>query len=234
MAVIYLYDANGNILWLTEAIHFDFEHYSRMAKEICVEEGDGLLVFNPETHAVRIINQDGTDGEFCGNGLQAAAFHAGQSSMDLMMGGRLIQTMSEGHRVKILLDANPGLPQRVEWRGVIAYALNMPNPHCVFINPPSEWQLEKEGAACCIEWHTNVEWVRREADFFEVSVYERGAGITAACGSGALAVFTVLHALDQVRDRGKIKMQGGILTVEAIGSKLSLQGHVRLLKSKVI
>ena len=234
MAVIHLYDANGNILWLTETTRFDFEHDAALAKKLCAEEGDGLLVFNPETQQVWIINADGGDGEFCANGLQAVGFHVGQHSINLNMGGKQIQTLLEGAHVSILLDASPHLPQKIEWRNVSAYTLKVPNPHGVFINPPHAWSLLKEGAACCTELNTNVEWVTREGDFFNVNVYERGAGITAACGSGALAIFEVLRYLGEVTDSVKIKMPGGILTVAAIGSKLSLQGQVRLLKSKVV
>ena len=234
MAVIHLYDANGNILWLTETTHFDFNHYAVIATTLCMDEGDGLLVFNPETGQVNIINADGSDGEFCANGLQATAFHAGRQSMTLNMAGQKIQALLEGRHVSILLNASSHAPKQTEWSGVKAYAIKMPNPHLIFLSPPQDWSLQKEGKECCLALNTNVEWVQRERDYFIVNVYERGAGITAACGSGALAVFEVLRYLGEVTDTALIKMPGGILTVEARGSTLSLQGQVRLLKSKVV
>ncbi len=234
MAVMHLYDANGNLLWLTETTHFDFAHYASVAKVVCAEEGDGLLVFDPRKNQVWIINADGSDGEFCGNGLQATAFHAGQKVLDLTMGSRQIAATVEGVQVQVLLEPSAALPQSVEWQGVTAYTVKMPNPHCVFIAPPEAWGLAAEGRRCCEEKNTNVEWVRDDGDVFVVNVYERGAGITAACGSGALAVFEVLRYLGRVSEETVIKMPGGILTVRAIGSKLSLQGQVRLLKSRVL
>ncbi len=234
MAVIHLYDANGNILWLTETQNFDFPQYAALAQKLCAEKGDGLLVFQPETCQVWIINADGSDGEFCGNGLQATAFHAQCSALTLRMGTRQVQAEVDAKGVRILLEAPLLSPEQVMWRGVAAYAIHMPNPHWVFVQPPQEWVLDQEGRACCLEQHTNVEWVQSEGEYFVVNVYERGAGITAACGSGALAVFEVLRNLGKVTQQAKIKMPGGILTVEAIGSKLSLQGQVRLVQSRVM
>jgi len=192
------------------------------------------LVFNPQTQQVWIINADGSDGEFCGNGLQATVLHAKKPAMNLTMGLRQIAASVEGQHARIVLDACVALPRLVEWEGVTAYAVTMANPHLVFISPPSTWLLSEEGRRCCEERHTNVEWVTPEDECFVVNVYERGAGITAACGSGALAVFEVLRHLGLVKSQAKIKMPGGILTVEAIGPKLSLQGQVRLLKSQMV
>jgi diaminopimelate epimerase len=234
MGLVYLYDANGNLLWLIEATAFDFVKYAQLAQQLCAETGDGLLVFDPETKQVWIINADGSDGEFCGNGLQATAFHVGAQAMTLKMGLRSIQAMVDARGVCIMLDASVNEPKKMSWKGNEAYAIAMPNPHWVFIAPPAEWRLDQEGRACCVEHHVNVEWVRAASDCFVVDVYERGAGITAACGSGALAVFEVLRYLGCVSQQAKIKMPGGILTVKAMGAKLSLQGQVRLLKSRVV
>ncbi len=234
MATMHLYDANGNFLWLTETKHFNDEEEAAWAQQICAEQGDGLLVLHPQTREVRIVNRDGSDGQFCGNGLQATAFHIGQEKVQLHMGGRQIEARVEKPFVSVFLEASIQAPHPVIWQRVQAYALHMPNPHWVFLEPPSDWQLDQEGQACCLEKHTNVEWVWSEGKMWRVAVYERGAGITAACGSGALAVFAVLRALGHVQNQAEIKMPGGILTVTAIGSKLSLRGQVRLLQSRVV
>jgi diaminopimelate epimerase len=268
MAVIHLYDANGNILWLVEhegkaeanleagqptpliassaaqrglseqavesaALPPNYLQYAALAQEQCAKEGDGLLVLDRLSQQVWIINADGSDGQFCANGLQATAFHIGEGCMHLRMGMRQIEAIVQGDCVKIILESSAAQPKKIEWRGVQAYHLNMPNPHLVFIQPPVHWSLLAEGQACCLELHTNVEWVQPCGEAFQVNVYERGAGVTAACGSGALAVFEVLRHKGQVKNQAYIKMPGGSLLVEAHQSHLSLSGKVRLLKSEI-
>ncbi len=111
-----------------------------------------------------------------------------------------------------------------------AYRLKLPNPHLLILNPPVAWQLEKEAAALCREYDSNVEWIYPEQDHFRVLVYERGVGLTQACGSGAMATFKVLQYLQRVTDCAHIKMLGGDLTVRETGARLCISGKVHLVE----
>ncbi len=211
------YNANGNLLWLLEDPSLDdahFTHYRDTAMKACALIGDGLLLLNPNEKKLWILNKDGSDGEFCGNGLMSAAFHLyrtrGQTKIALTMAGQVIDAEVNELGVSLILSSN------------------IPNPHLVLVSPPPEWTLLREGAQLCHSKNTNVEFVYPEADGFRALVYERGVGPTGACGSGALAIFNELKHQGLVGDQAIIKMPGGVLTVTALHSKLRLQGIVSL------
>ena len=211
------YNANGNLLWLLEDPSLDDAHftdYADTAKQVCALTGDGLLLLNPDLQALWILNKDGSDGEFCGNGLMSAAFHLYRTqeltAVSLTMAGQVIDAEMDASGVCLTLSSK------------------VPNPHLVFVNPPAGWELLREGAQLCHSNNTNVEFVYPEADGFRALVYERGVGPTGACGSGALAIFNELRHQGLIDDRAIIKMPGGVLTVTALHSKLRLQGIVSL------
>jgi len=67
-----------------------------------------------------------------------------------------------------------------------------------------------------------------------VLVYERGAGPTGACGSGAIATFNVLQNLNVVTDQVTLAFPGGNLTVCRQEDKLLLSGLVKWIKTTCI
>lgn len=106
-------------------------------------------------------------------------------------------------------------------------AVNMGNPHCVFFVEesamPSDEALTEMGAI--IETHplfperTNVEFVNLQADGnIRMRVWERGVGITQACGSGACAVMVAAIRKNVFNDPEKraadIILDGGVLRLE--------------------
>lgn len=100
-------------------------------------------------------------------------------------------------------------------------AVSMGNPHLVLFTAHEGLDVEREGAA--LERHpafanrTNVEFVEPlAADRLRVAVYERGAGITLACGTGACA--TVAAALIEERIRPDVP-----ITVELPGGTLLIR-----------
>ncbi len=98
-------------------------------------------------------------------------------------------------------------------------AVSMGNPHCVVFVPDVERaQVEKLGPA--VENHptfphrTNVEFAQVISDnHLKMRVWERGAGETLACGTGAAATL-VAAALNRLASRkAKITLRGGDLQV---------------------
>ena len=100
-----------------------------------------------------------------------------------------------------------------------ATAVSMGNPHCViFTDDPEAVQLESIGPA--IENHpffprkTNVEFVQVIApDRLKMLVWERGAGRTMACGTGACAAL-VAAVLNGLAERtARVLLPGGELEI---------------------
>lgn len=98
-------------------------------------------------------------------------------------------------------------------------AVSMGNPHAViFVDDPEEVNIEKLGPG--FENHvffprkTNTEFVTViDRKTVKMRVWERGAGETLACGTGACAVMAVCNALDYIDDEADIILRGGTLHV---------------------
>ena len=166
---------------------------------------------------MEIWNSDGTTAEMCGNGIRAVALylfdHApdglrGRSSYLIETGAGVlevfIEEMGEGREVRVNMGPPRVLadrPEKLETPlGVFEFwEVNMGNPHAVFFVPQGESldELELEKIGPVIEKHprfpkrTNVEFVQvlqvGGPGRIRVRVWERGAGITLACGTGACA-----------------------------------------------
>jgi len=103
--------------------------------------------------------------------------------------------------------------------------VSMGNPHAVYFaeQPVADFPLSLLGPG--IENHaifpkrTNFEIARvASPGLIEVRVWERGAGETMACGTGACAVAVVAQLLGYTGQQVDIKLPGGVLTVEWDGA----------------
>ncbi len=162
-----------------------------------------------------IHNADGSAPEMCGNGLRCVAKHvleggSGQPAalnVETDAGVLTARAQWRGTEVEALeVDMGPArltspqLPSDLTGAPMVGApvpgtpfhgtAVSMGNPHLVLLDAPLElaavWgpQLEvsrgfKEG--------TNVEFLARETEGLRVVVWERGVGLTEACGTGACA-----------------------------------------------
>lgn len=103
--------------------------------------------------------------------------------------------------------------------------VSMGNPHCIIflkdlgVTSLAEVPLEEWGPP--IERHasfpqkTNVEFVHVEApDKLHVRVWERGAGVTMACGTGACATLVAAHLNGHAGRSATVTLPGGSLHIE--------------------
>ena len=193
---------------------------------------------------MRIFNADGGEVEACGNAARCVAYvlMAERESDHVELstaGGPLLCTGTGLDAVTIDMGA-----PRLDWREIpmaqavdtlsfalpvagfndaalqTAAAVSVGNPHCVlFVKDAETAPVGSLGPV--IETHawfpsrTNVEFVeRRDAKTLRLRVWERGAGITRACGTGACAaaVASSLRGLtgrevDVVLDGGTLRIQ---------------------------
>jgi diaminopimelate epimerase len=207
---------------------------------------DGLLIAVPADQAsgslvrMRMFNPDGSESEMCGNGLRCFArwladlgeLPGGSAVIDTGA-GPLRVTLGEGDTVAARMGA-PRLPAERDLRVSLpdgttlnATPVSMGNPHAVFFTEDVEGiALETVGPQ--IETHplfprrTNVEFVQRApelgADHLRVRVWERGAGITLACGTGACAAMVAAHLHGLVGARAVLHLPGGELDVQWDGA----------------
>ncbi len=99
-------------------------------------------------------------------------------------------------------------------------AVNVGNPHVVFFVADAEdvdletWGPKIERDPLFPE-RTNVEVASRLSDgHLRMRVWERGVGITRACGTGACATLVAAHRRGLAGRKAKILLDGGTLEIE--------------------
>lgn len=127
-----------------------------------------------------------------------------------------------GPDIPTTVEANPvvGFPVAVDGTEFRFTAVSMGNPHCViYVDDAAGFDLYRWGPL--LETHglfprkTNVEFATvRSRDRIEMRVWERGAGPTLACGTGACATL-VAAVLDGKADRkAVVSLKGGDLAID--------------------
>jgi diaminopimelate epimerase len=205
---------------------------------------DQLVFIDPPSNgradvAFRFHNQDGSEAGACGNGTRCvAAAVMAEDGRDTLAIETIAGLLHAEKRKDGLYAVDMG-PARLDWRDIpltqacdtlalpIAagplsepVAVNMGNPHCVFFVPNAEAvALETYGPE--IEHHplfperTNVEVASIAGrNRIRLRVWERGVGITLACGSGACAAAVAASRRGLTGRRVEIAVDGGMLSVD--------------------
>jgi diaminopimelate epimerase len=106
-----------------------------------------------------------------------------------------------------------------EGRMATVTAVGMGNPHAVvFVDDLSKVDVSGQGRT--IEIHprfpakTNVEFIQvMDAQTLKMKVWERGAGMTLACGTGACAALTAAHVTGRTGRHATVILDGGELSI---------------------
>jgi len=190
---------------------------------------------------MRILNSDGSEAEMCGNGIRALARYiydhklaSGESiAVETVAGLREVERKGELFRVMMgrpefapdkvpVKSRKPLIGQKLKVAGVEfkVTCVSLGNPHCVIVvKDAAKIALRELGPR--IENHplfpkkTNVEFVQvLSARRLKVRVWERGAGETLACGTGACAVLAACATQGLSERKARVSLPGGDLTVE--------------------
>jgi diaminopimelate epimerase len=181
------------------------------------------------------FNADGSPSAACGNASRCVARllmdETGHDRVMLATERGLLPAVDAGEG---LVSVNMGMPQ-LDWMEIplaeametlvlpipgAPSAVGMGNPHAVFFVADAEAvDLARDGAA--MEHHplfpeaTNVEYVSLLGpDRLRMRVWERGTGITLACGSGACAAAVAAHRRGLTGRRVDIVLDGGPLALD--------------------
>lgn len=189
--------------------------------------GCDQLIIIDKGPCMRIINADGTEVENCGNALRCAGLLLSAELGDCFN----IKTPTGTHAIdatdKKAIKVNMGKADILA--SPLKFNLEMfekpdhisiGNPHLAFfVDDLSAYPLERLGPQ--IENHPkfperiNVEIARvKSADVIEMRIWERGAGLTEACGSGACAVAYAAHKRGLIKNHVSILMPGGSLEID--------------------
>lgn len=203
---------------------------------------DGVLLLLPPSSPsaqgrMKVLNADGSVPEMCGNGLRCAVLHfararngrgasapiteltfdtgAGLRSCVIDdAGGRGLVTVDMGvvrvsEDIQLEIDGEP-------WEFSLADA---GNPHAITTRPAARAVIDRVGPQVAIHSRfaagTNVEFAVFGERTVDLVVWERGVGVTHACGTGACATVAVGVARGDFAEREEItvNLPGGALAV---------------------
>ena len=163
---------------------------------------DGLIFMGPSTRAdfsMRIFNADGSEAEMCGNGIRCVGkylYEHGYTRKHVLV----IETRAGLRQLTLHGEADKITGVRVEMGtakttpGSAGDLVDLGNPHLVrFVPDTAAVDITKEGPKLehSVPSGVNVEFVQVLAPKrLRMRVWERGSGVTLACGTGACASAT--------------------------------------------
>jgi diaminopimelate epimerase len=206
---------------------------------------DQLIVLEPSETAdlrMRIWNSDGGEVESCGNATRCVVQLTSARTIDT--DGGLLEGQNLGAEVEIGL-----VEPRFGWENIpLAYAmdtnalplawgmlehpmaLNVGNPHVVFFVPDaSSIPLDEVGPRIendpAFPERVNVNVATVAEGGIKLRTFERGAGETLACGTGACATAVAAISAKLLQSPVRVEMAGGGLTIEwSPGNAIRMRG----------
>ncbi len=228
---------------------------------------DGLLIclVAGKIPQMRIINADGSEVETSGNGLRILAAHLTRTKK-VRAPRFLIETMKSVSEVRIIRSSGNtatvaaalqpadfrtaslpmkigtphfvGRPLRTEAGDLIATAVSVGNPHCVFFVDNYDFDWQSYGRAVETDSRfpkrVNVEFARvRSRRRVEVRLWERGVGETDSSGTGAAAVVAAGIIMGLLDRRVKVESSAGALdiSIPTLDAPIQVTGPVTYIAS---
>lgn len=219
---------------------------------------DGLILIQPSDRAdfrMRIFNADGSEAKMCGNGIRCLGkyvYDKGYTdktvlTVDTLSGIRTLKLSLEQGKVKEVtvhmgqVQVEPEQTLRVLEQAVHCHPVSVGNPHCILFTDDAEnAPLCTLGAA--IEGHeafpdgVNVEFVQvLDRHSIRMRVWERGSGITMACGTGACASVAAAVKAGFCDTPVTVHLDGGDLHIQLLpdGSALMTGPAVTVCECKI-
>ncbi len=241
--------ATGNDFIIVDAIENEFRYdINIISKYMCDRHigigADGVIfLYRSEISdfKMRIINQDGTEAEMCGNGIRCLAKYiyqkylnknkknmtietlAGIKEIEILEAGKIKVNMGEPifcyKEIPVFYENNRSINIKIDSEIYELFPISMGNPHAVcFKNDIENIDLEKIGKI--LEGYkyfpskTNVEFVQIiDNENIRVRVWERGVGETLSCGTGASAAGVISNLKKSTNNELKVELLGGNLEI---------------------
>ncbi|MHB8619999.1 MAG: diaminopimelate epimerase [Chloroflexota bacterium] len=202
---------------------------------------DGLLLIEPSNAAdvrMRMWNPDGTEAEMCGNGIRCFARHvmdglpAGRDHLTVETGAGLKMVRDhpggwievgmgkpilKARDIPVESDTNPPIDLALPGLDIRVACVSMGNPHAVlFVD--DVWAVDLAELGPRVEHHplfpnqVNFHLCQVEdSQHLRMRSWERGAGLTLACGTGACATAVAARVKRFTGDVVTVRVPGGTL-----------------------
>ncbi len=203
-------------------------------------------------YRMQIFNADGSEAQMCGNGIRCFGLYLEREGItdkdklriETAAGVRTLYSDGELYTVKMgePIFRPSEIPIKASGEEVLEQeykigeefftitALSMGNPHAVIFTPRvEEIPLEEYGPLIerdsLFPQQTNVEFVSLQArDRLRMRVWERGVGVTEACGTGACAAAVAAMATGRAGARVQVILDGGGLEITRQGKEVLMKG----------
>jgi diaminopimelate epimerase len=185
--------------------------------EMC---GNGMRCFAKYLYERKILTQKRMTVETLAGTVIPEVFADGNnrvSSVKVDMGMPILSTK----KIPFVCDRETATEEPIETRSgsMVVTTVSMGNPHAV-IFVPDICAVDVEGIGRSVETHerfpekTNVEFVEVVSDSeLKMKVWERGAGITLACGTGACAALVAANLTQKSQNKALVHLDGGDLEI---------------------
>ena len=232
----------GNDYIYIDVSRYPVDNPSELSKKLSDRHfgigGDGIILIGPGEGAdfsMRIFNADGSEGLMCGNGARCVGKYvydkhltsktdialqtlSGIKMLHLNVGkDGLVESVAVDMGEYSLMDAPEDIS--ANGRAFQGKGISMGNPHYVTFQDDAD-TLDLYAYGPVIECdpaftdRTNVEFARIISEgVIRMRVWERGSGITLACGTGACATAAAATELGLISGECKIVMDGGTLSI---------------------
>jgi diaminopimelate epimerase len=190
---------------------------------------DGVLLLTDSSHSdvcMRVINADGSEAEMCGNGVRCVARyldeHDGRATALVQtLAGQIATTViarTPEYRVSVVMNV-PLVGAAHEVAGLRAIPVDVGNPHVViFVDDLAGIDIATLGPHVAADPRyrqgTNVHIAQiLSSSAIRVVHWERGAGATQACGTGAVATAAAAITARNLTSPIEVYVPGGVLII---------------------
>lgn len=226
----------GNHYVVTESADWPFAITPARAVQVCDPNfgvgADGILevVTSGALPEMRVWNPDGSMAENCGNGIRMVSRYLALNGLlpsdgRVLTGAGEVRVQVDGSVVAVemgraVFPAGEGEEPLSTEAGEFALAeVSMGNPHAVIRHDDPDAVVATVGPLVenspRFPDRTNVEFIRRDGPGeITMRVWERGAGVTMACGTGACAAAVAGVRLDGLESPVTVHLAGGDLIID--------------------
>jgi diaminopimelate epimerase len=169
--------------------------------------------------SIKIFNSDGSPAEACGNGSRCVArLILEESKKDIITistENRVLTAYWQNKLVAINMGTAKIIEENIDFNDFKGSLVDIGNPH-VIINNQEDYLKYGPIIECDPRFpnKANVNFTRIiDRNTIELNTWERGAGATLACGTGACASFFYLSKQGLINKKALIKQKGGNLTI---------------------
>lgn len=216
--------------------------YARIADRQFGIGCDQVIILENTTDAdvkMRIVNADGSEVDSCGNASRCIGWLVAQEkpgivSVKIRTNAGIVEAFVSGNKVRV----DMGMP-RLEWSEIPlsrqedtlhlsaqegelkdAAGVSMGNPHAVFfVNDANAVKLDILGPKLehnsLFPQRANIGVAQVvDSQTINLRVWERGAGLTLACGTGACAALVAANRRGLIGKKANVHLPGGMLEIE--------------------